>query len=112
MFILLIIIFLLAMGLGGYLLSYLWNNKNTPKGVALIHGGMGAVGIILLIVYSINHPLTFISVGVFILAALGGIFLFACDILGKKIPNVLGAAHGLIAIIGFVLLVILGLNYF
>lgn len=111
MLILTIIIFVITACLGAYLLSYWLKRIETPKGVALMHGAFGATGIILLIIYSFSNPYALISLGVFIVAALGGFFIFFCDILGKKIPQVIGIIHGLVAISGLILLITFCYNH-
>ncbi|KTD11299.1 hypothetical protein [Legionella jamestowniensis] len=101
-----IIFFSLAAILGIYLLSYVLTEKNTPKGVALIHGAAASVGLVLLIIYSLLYQTPVASLLVFILAALGGLYLFYRDITGKEIPKFLAIGHGSIAVIGFILLLI------
>jgi hypothetical protein len=82
-----------------------------PLWLALGHGAMAATGIGLLI-YAAMQPggmptLAQISLGIFVLAALGGATLFLGFHMRRKplpIPFVLG--HGLIAAIGLVLLLL------
>lgn len=105
-----IIVFALAALLGLYLLSYVLTNKNTPKGVAMIHGGIAFTGILILIIYSLLYQSPLASLVVFILTALGGFTLFYLDITGKKIPKILAVGHGSLAILGFILLVIFAFN--
>lgn len=100
------IFIILAALLGVYLLSFILQNKNTPKGVALTHGPLAATGLIILIIYALLYkPAPIISIGFFILAALGGIILFSRDILGKSLPKWLALGHGITALIGFGFLV-------
>jgi hypothetical protein len=108
---LIIILFALA-ALGGiYLLSFILQNKNTPKGVALIHGSVAAISLVLLILYTLfNNHSFLISVVFFIVAALLGFTLFYRDITGKSLPKWLAIGHGLSAVVGFVFL--LGLTFF
>lgn len=94
--------FSLAAILGMFLLSYILRNKPTPKGVAFIHGPFAAVGIILLIIYSIDHaPKPIESIILFIIAAVGGTILIYRDLTGNTIPKWLAIGHGLIAVVGF-----------
>src|SRR5476649_2450341 len=89
---------LLAALLGLYLLSFILQNKNTPKGVAFTHGPLAATGLIILIIYALLYkPAPIISIVLFILAALGGIMLISRDILGKNIPKWLAIGHGVTA---------------
>jgi hypothetical protein len=105
----LVIVILLFAGaaLGGlYLLSYILKNKNTPKGIAIIHGGVAFIALTLLIIYGFfNHPTPILSILLFIAAAAGGFILFYRDIGGKLIPKWLALGHGTIAIIAFIFLV-------
>ncbi len=112
MFGILLSILLLTVILGLYLLSYVFKNKNTPKGVALIHGGLGWIALVILAVYSFYHPLNFWSLGILITAALGGLFLFIMDILGKKMPKILVFSHGLLALLGVSLLILFSVSIF
>lgn len=95
------IILALTIAGGMYLLSYVLEGKHTPKGVALIHGGAGVAGVLVLIGAAFYDYRLFYIVGVFVLAACGGIVLFMHDIYGKKIPKILAVGHGLVAIAGF-----------
>lgn len=99
--------FSLAAILGMILITYVLQNKNTPKGLAFTHGFMAATGLILLLVYSFYHrPTPIESIVLFILAALGGFFLIYKDLTGQPIPKWVAVAHGLIAVIGFVFLIV------
>jgi hypothetical protein len=101
------ILFFIAALLGIYLLTYVLQNKNTPKGVAFTHGPLAATGLIILIIYAIlYHPKPWVSVIIFILAACGGFILMYRDITGKSIPKWLAIGHGVVAVIGFVSLLI------
>ncbi|WED43998.1 hypothetical protein [Legionella cardiaca] len=107
-----LLFFALAAILGLYLLSYILTEKNTPKGVAIIHGSIAACGIILLIIYSFLYQSPLASLIIFILAAAGGFLMFFWDIIGKKIPKFLAIGHGSLAILGFVLLLWFVYNHY
>lgn len=101
------VFFVIAALLGLYLLSYILQNKNTPKGMAFTHGPIATIGLVILIIYALLYkPTPIISIMLFALAALGGILLISRDILGKTIPKWLAIGHGLIAIIAFVFLIV------
>lgn len=101
-----ILFFTLAALLGLYLLSFVLQGKNTPKGVAFTHGPLAVTGLIILIIYAIiNHPSPIISIILFALAAMGGIMLIFRDITGKSVPTWMALGHGLTAIVGFAFLV-------
>lgn len=102
-----ILFFALAALLGLYLLTFILQNKNTPKGVAFTHGPLAAIGLIILIIYALfNKPAPIVSIIIFIMAALGGIMLIYNDITGKTVPKWMAIGHGLTAIVGFLFLVI------
>lgn len=101
-----ILLFAIAAVLGIYLLTFILQGKNTPKGVAFTHGPLAATGLILLIVYAIfNRPSPMTSIIIFILAALGGIMLMYRDITGKNLPKWMAIGHGVTAMIGFIFLI-------
>lgn len=102
-----IIFFTLATLLGLYLLSFVLTNKETPKGIAFLHGPMAAIGLIILIIYALyNKPSPIVSIIIFILAAFGGIMLIYRDLSGQSIPKWMAIGHGLTAIIAFIFLLI------
>lgn len=97
--------FSLAAILGMILISFVLRNKETPKAVAFIHGPLGAIGIILLIVYAFYHsPSPIESIVLFVLAAFMGFILIFRDLTGRSIPKWLAVLHGLTAITGFLFL--------
>jgi hypothetical protein len=81
-----------------------------PTWMALGHGAVAAVGLILLVYAAISSGipgLAQVALGVFVLAALGGAAIFLGFHLKQRplpIPLVLG--HGLIAVTGLVLLLV------
>ena len=102
-----ILFFALAALLGLYLLSFVLQNKNTPKGVAFTHGPLAAAGLIILIIYAFfHHPSPIVSIILFVLAALGGVMLIWRDLTGKSVPKWMAIGHGLTAIVGFIFLII------
>jgi hypothetical protein len=103
-----LIIALFALGalIGMYLLALVLQKKETPKFVAVIHGAFVAAALVLLIVYNSNHPGLTESIILFVVAALGGATLFVRDLMGKSLPRWLALGHGIIAVIGFIILLI------
>lgn len=98
--------FAVAALLGFYLLSFVLQNKETPKGIAFIHGPLAAIGLLILIVYAVvNQPAPIISIIIFTLAALGGFILIFKDLTGKPIPKWLALGHGITAVVGFLFLI-------
>lgn len=101
-----IALFALAAIIGMYLLALVLQRKETPKAVALIHGLFAAVALVLLIIYNSRHPSLVESIVLFIIAALGGLVLITRDLMGKTVPKGLALVHGLIAMTGFVFLLV------
>jgi hypothetical protein len=81
-----------------------------PIWMALGHGSVAALGVILLgyAAYSPGIPgLAQAALGIFILAALGGATLFlGFHMRGKALPIPIVLAHGVIAATGYVLLLV------
>ena len=86
------------------MLGYLLKGKHIPKGLAVLHGPLAVVGLVLLIIYSLcTAQGAWIPIGIFVAAALGGFLLIHKDLTGKA-PKWLGLAHGLVAVAGFLML--------
>ena len=103
--IVIILLFLLTAILGITLISYVLLNKNTPKGLAIIHAGFAATALVLLIIYAFfRAPTPIESIVLFVIAALLGFILFYKDLTKRKPPKVLAIIHGCTAILGFVFL--------
>jgi hypothetical protein len=80
-----------------------------PMGLALVHGPLAAAGLVFLLVAVLSGgaaDLIRIALIVFIAAALGGFFLFSFHLRGKALPVPLVLVHGLVAVGGFVILLI------
>jgi hypothetical protein len=94
------VVFLVIAALfGSILLVYILANKETPKAIAIMHGGAAAIGLILLIVHGLlvmDYQLLIIA-GIFFIAAVLGSYLFSKDIFQKPIPKTLVLLHGLVA---------------
>ena len=103
------IIGLFALGAlaGMYLLVLVLQKKQTPKFVSLIHGGFVVVALTMLIMYATTKgPGLIESITLFVMAALGGLVLIYRDMTGKSIPKWLAVGHGLIAVTGFIFLLV------
>lgn len=107
MLIISILLFALAAMLGFYLLTFVLTDRPTPKGIAFIHGPLAAIALIILIMYALtHHPAPILSICVFVVAALGGLTLIYRDLTGKTLPKWLALGHGMLALIGFILVVV------
>jgi hypothetical protein len=103
-----LIIALFALGalIGMYLLALVLQKKETPKFVAFIHGAFVAAALILLILYNSQQPGFMESIVLFIVAAVGGLTLIIRDLKGKPLPKWLAIGHALIAVLGFIFLLV------
>ena len=102
-----IALFAVAALMGIYLITFVLQKKETPKAIAITHGLLAATALVLLIIHTVQTGADLIQAIVFfVIAALGGIVLFARDITGKSLPKALAVAHGLLAITGFVFLLV------
>src|SRR5688572_7886241 len=99
-----IAMFALGAMVGIYLLSFVLRGINTPKFVVFVHGIFVVVALILLITYAMDQPGYMETVVIFVLAAIGGLVLVYRDLTSKPMPKWLAVGHGLIAITGFVFL--------
>ena len=78
-----------------------------PMALALVHGGVGAAALVSLLVQVIGGTapdIARIALVVLFVAAIGGFVLFSFHLRKKPLPIGLVCGHGLIAVVGFVLL--------
>ena len=103
-----IAIFALAAVAGLTILIHWLKKKNAPRAVVYTHGLLAATALVLLAVFSYNNPDDFpkYSLIFFVLAALGGFYMFARDMKGKSSPMAIAGIHALLAVGGFVMLLI------
>lgn len=101
----------LAALLGMFLLTFVVKGKETPKAVVFTHGPLAVAGLALLVIYLFRQsPGPVESVILLAIAAIGGFVMVFRDLSGKKIPKWLAIAHGIIAIVGFVFLLVFALD--
>lgn len=101
-------LFALAAVVGVIIISALLQKKETPKIAVFAHGTLAALGLVLLVVYALQNPQNFpqLSLILLIAAALGGFYLFARDIRKRGVPVPVAAIHALLAVGGFVVLLL------
>ncbi len=101
-------LFALAAMLGLFLLTRVLSNKETPKGISIIHGSLASIALILLITHALqnNREDLIVFIIIFIAAAMGGLILIYRDLKGKSIPKSLALFHGVLALSAFVTLVL------
>ena len=100
-------LFATAALIGLYMLSLVLQKKPVPKGAAITHGLLAATALVLLIVDMIKTGADTVQIVVlFVITALGGVVLFARDLTGRSLPWGLAIIHGLLAVTGFVFLLV------
>lgn len=103
-----IVLFIIAALFGLVILSAVLRNKKTPKLSVLAHGCFAFIALLVFISAVVGgHTSTMLltSLGLFILAALGGFTLLSFDLRNKPIPKAFAIVHPLIAISALVLLI-------
>lgn len=83
--------------------------ERPPLGIALLHGALAAVGLIVLIVavaQGAAPDLAKTALVIFIVAALGGFYLFAQHLSKKALPIPVMVIHALVAVVAFVILLV------
>ena len=100
--------------LGGVTMAliHFFKGKNPPIALVVIHGLFAASGLVVFIIAfkeGANNTAAF-SLGLFMLAALGGFWLLSQHLRNKRLPSYGVIAHALVAVIAFavLLLVVLG----
>jgi len=106
-----IILFTLAALVGLSLLLKVMKGEKPDTRMAILHGALAAVALVLLVieVYGGNSGLTTI-LALFVVAALGGFFLFFKDLSGKSIPKPVAFIHAGAAAVAFVMLLLAYFN--
>lgn len=100
-------LFATAALIGLYMLSLVLQKKPVPKGAAITHGLLAATALVLLIVDMVQAGADTVQIVIlFIITALGGVVLFARDLTGRSLPRGLAIAHGLLAVTGFIFLLV------
>jgi hypothetical protein len=107
-----IVLFAVAALLGIGVAVALLQKKETSKPIALAHGAFGAGGLVLLSFYTVQNPHKFLTAAIVLLivAALGGVVLFANDLRRKPGPVFLILVHALAALAAVVLVVLVAVK--
>lgn len=104
-----LLIFAIGAAGGLFMASRVLRNEMAPWAVSLLHAALGATGIILLlwaVLTQTSGPWLLWSLGLFVVAALGGFFLASFHIRRKLPPKAVVFIHGGVAVTAFVLLAI------
>jgi len=112
MLVLSIILFAVAAILGLTVAIALFQKKEPSKPVALAHGAVAAAGLVVLILFALQHAhgLLTAAIVLFVVAALGGALLLANDLRKKPGPLALVAVHAAAAAVALVLVLVVALG--
>ena len=95
---------------GGLTLAVLhFKGKNLPLPLALLHGLLGAAGLVTLLLFVLQAGASSkaaVALILFVVAALGGFYLFSFHLRKKKLPSAVVVIHALVAVSAFSILLI------
>lgn len=103
-----IALFALAAVLGLLILISWLNKKDASRNVVYAHGIVALIAVVLLVLYAVQNPANFpkTSLILFAVAALAGLYMFMKDLIKQTSSMGLAFTHALVAVAGFVLLLI------
>jgi hypothetical protein len=94
--------------LGGVMLAtYVLQGRLAPWPLSLLHAGLGAVGLLLLIYAALTtgiSPMALAALVVLAIAALGGFYLASIHLRGKVAERPVVLIHAGVAVVGFLTL--------
>jgi len=101
-----IALFALSAILGLTILIKWLTKKEASKAVIWSHGLVAATALVILVVYAIQHPDNYpqISLILFVIAAIGGFYMFFRGLNKKNSPLSVAFIHALLALGGFAML--------
>jgi hypothetical protein len=102
-------LFVVAAVTGLFLATQHFRGKALSLGAALVHGlfaasGLGALGWALAKTGLAGGPA--LAAGIFLVAALGGFYLFAAHLRGRRLPSPVVVIHALAAVTAFLILLV------
>jgi len=101
-----IALFALSAILGLTILIKWLTKKEASKAVIWSHGLVAATALVILVVFAIQNPDNYpqVSLILFVIAAIGGFYMFIRDLNKKNSPLSVAFIHALLAVGGFVML--------
>lgn len=104
-----VVVFAVA-ALGGAYLAYRHlQGQPLPFPIAVVHGAAAATALVLLAIAVFTSDLSgtaTVALVIFVVAALGGFYLFSFHMRDDRRPTPLVLGHGLIAVVGFLTLLV------
>jgi hypothetical protein len=103
-----IILFALSAILGLTILIRWLTKKDASRAVIYSHGIVAAIALVILVIYAVQHPSNFprVSLLLFVIAALGGFYMFFNDLRKKASPMAVAFIHALLAAGGLIALLV------
>jgi hypothetical protein len=102
-----VIVFAVA-ALGGLVLaSYVLQGRLAPWALSLLHAGLGAIGLLLVIYAAITTGIShaaMIALVILVVAALGGFYLASIHLRNQVAPRSVVFIHAGVAVVGFLTL--------
>jgi|SRR5215218_4208086 len=100
-------LFALAAVIGILIFKNWLTSAKTSRTVVYLHGIFAATALVLLLVFTLQNSANMLqtSLILFVIAALGGIYMFVQDLKGKFSPIWLATVHALLAVAGFLVLI-------
>lgn len=102
-------LFAVAAAGGATMLLQRRSEKTVPMGLAILHGLLAATALVLLAIPVVQGGaagLVTVALGIFVLAAMDGFYLFATHLRTGSFPLPMGVLHGLLALTAFVVLLV------
>jgi len=103
------VLFAIAALGGAFLAALRFQMKELPFPVAILHGLLAASGLVALLLAVVNGNAVGsakIALGLFVVAALGGFFLFSLHLRKRELPIPVVLIHAVVAVVAFAILVI------
>jgi len=107
-----IVLFAVA-AVGGITIVTLYKRGKLSLPLALVHGAVAAAGVIVLIVAAVQGQTTtagIVALVLFLIAALGGLYLIYSHLTKKMLPQAVIGIHAAVAIIAFLVLLFGGIQ--
>jgi glucose uptake protein GlcU len=94
---------------GGLAMAYIHFSRaaHPPVVLAVVHGLFGAAGLVVLLIALMQTGvagLGALALGIIVVAALGGFYLFSLHLRNRPLPSAVVLIHGAVAAAGFVVL--------
>jgi hypothetical protein len=107
-----IALFAISAVLGLTILIKWLTNKKASRGVIYSHGIFAAVALVVLVAFAAQNPdnMPKASLALFLIAAVVGFYMFFRDLKNKMSPMGLAITHALVAVTGFVALLLFALT--